>query len=143
MDSKMLFCGEFSTKLDSSNRFVIPSQLLRSLKDDDALVGYIHVKETCIRFYTQKLFDEMVTEVIKNSDKDSQPNIMRFFSMNSKIFDLDIRNRILLPRKFLEKTGIHDNVVIVGLGPRFEVWDADTYDEMISSVDFSDLIAPF
>lgn len=143
MDAKMLFCGEFSTKLDSSNRFVIPAQLLRALKDDDELVGYIHVKETCIRFYTRKLFDEMVAEVIKNSDKDFQPTMMRFFSMNSKIFDLDSRNRILLPRKFLEKTGIHDNIVLIGVGTRFEAWDAAAYEDMISGVDTSDLTVLF
>ena len=139
MSGKILFHGMYRKNLDSGNRLVIPSSFLKSLGDDQALVGYVHNNEKCIRFYSASTFEEMVEAVVKNYDENTRARVQRSFYMNSKYFEPDIRNRVALPQKFLDATGIHGSVAVIGVGTRFEVWDEDIYEDMISVVDASDL----
>lgn len=144
MSSKMLFFGEYRKKLDSGRRLVIPANLLKSLGEEPMLVGYIKPGENCIRFYDKTSFEEMVEEVVRNADETMKTRLMRHFYVNSRNFELDIRRRIRISDKFCDSTGINSNVVIVGIGTRFEVWDEETYDKAMSvAKDDENLVAPF
>ena len=135
MKLMMRFHGEFRKKLDSGNRIVIPARFLNALGDDPELVCYVHVKEKCIRFYEYSDFDNIIEEAFYQASDVDNSTIKRYIYMNSYSVKPDSRNRVIIPRKFLKKTGIHDDVVLVGLGSRFELWDMDTYLEMLSPVD--------
>lgn len=141
MGPRMLFMGEYRKKLESGSRLVIPSNMLKSFDVEPILIGYVKPGEKCIRFYDQATFDEMIEEVIKNADKELQPKLMRHFSMNSRTYELDMRKRITIPDKFCDMAGLKSNVVVVGVGTRFEIWDEENYDKIIS--DAGDITAPF
>lgn len=144
MSPNMLFFGEYRKKLDTGCRLVIPSNLLKHFEADPILVGYVKPGEKCIRFYDKISFEEMIEQVVKGADEEMQPKFMRHFSINSRTFELDNRKRVRIPDKFCNLTGLHSNVVIVGLGTRFEVWDEETYDEIMFDVgDIPNITAPF
>ncbi|MEO8205859.1 MAG: hypothetical protein ABI615_06730, partial [Chthoniobacterales bacterium] len=54
-----------------------------------------------------------------------QRPFMRWFYGNSQIVVADKQGRILLPEDHCKRTGLKENVVIIGGKSRFEIWSAE------------------
>lgn len=52
---------------------------------------------------------------------------------------IDASGRILIPRSFLEATGINQSIRFVGMGDTIEIWPADTVETM-NKEDFSQVL---
>ena len=55
--------------------------------------------------------------------------------------DIDSSGRITLKKDLRASVGIEKDVVLVGNTGHFEIWSAEDYDEMMDSIDLSDLFA--
>lgn len=54
---------------------------------------------------------------------------------NAQDIELDAAGRILLPAKLRERAGLDKEVVLVGQGNKFEIWDAATWEAQYASVE--------
>tara|TARA_Y100000991_G_scaffold206687_1_gene184029 strand:- start:472 stop:774 length:303 start_codon:yes stop_codon:yes gene_type:complete len=53
--------------------------------------------------------------------------ISLYFSEAEKI-PFDKEGRIIIPKRLLDHTSIKDQVLFVGLGPTFQIWEPKSYD---------------
>jgi MraZ protein len=131
---KMHFKGEYFHSIDSNNRVILPAKFKDSLYGE-AFVIYHKPSEQCLRLYVKSEWDDMITEIAFVDDGVDRTKIQRHFSLNSKEYELDAQGRFVLPQKFVDAVGLKKEIVTLGIGPRAEIWDKETYEAVVSSND--------
>ena len=63
----------------------------------------------------------------QNYSKDEYDLISLYFSEAEKI-PLDKDGRVILPKKLIKHAKISDQVLFVGLGPTFQIWEPNAYE---------------
>ena len=54
--------------------------------------------------------------------------------------EVDKQGRIALPDYLLEAAGMKRDIVLAGANAKMEIWDADTYNKTIESLDFDKIL---
>lgn len=122
-----MYIGTYYYKIDSKNRFSLPSQL----RNDFGGVGYItRGFEKCLFLFDEKTFQKEA-EKIAGLDYTKQVNreYIRLFAHEAERSEVDAQGRILLPLRHKESVGIGRQVVIVGSIDRIEIWQPERYKE--------------
>jgi|TARA_B100000287_G_C20673686_1_gene794412 MraZ protein len=125
-----IFLSTVINKMDSKCRVSVPSSFRNSLKDQ-SFKGIIAFPS-----YNDKSIDACGIERMENisnsldSDNYSQDEfdlISTYFGEAEKLpFDKD--GRVTLPKKLINHAQIVKNVMFVGLGPTFQMWNPESYE---------------
>ena len=125
-----LFLSTVINKMDSKCRVSVPSTFRNSLKDQ-SFKGIIAFPS-----YNDKSIDACGIERMENisnsldSDNYSRDEFdlisMYFGEAEQLPFDKD--GRIILPKKLINHAQIDKNVMFVGLGPTFQMWNPQSYE---------------
>lgn len=121
----MLFLGSVEYQMDDRNRVSIPP---RYREQFDAPAVMTSGKERCVAVYTQTGFDEAAS-VVRSLPVDSEEGrrARRFFFGHAFHQTRDSQGRLLVPRELVEYAGLNKDVVVIGLGEWFEIWDKATW----------------
>ncbi len=94
-----------------------------------------HKEGPCLRVLPPEEMAKMTRDIatMPNSDP-SKVVLKRFIGSKSEQVALDKSGRICLPENMAKEAGITNEVVLVGLIDRFEIWSPERY-EQISSTD--------
>ncbi|MCZ2108154.1 MAG: division/cell wall cluster transcriptional repressor MraZ [Dehalococcoidia bacterium] len=116
------FTGSVEYQLDDRNRVAVPP---RYRDHFDAPAMMTTGKETCIAVYTQAGFEE-ASERVEAIPPDTSEGrkARRFFYGNAFPVGKDAQGRFLIPKELVEYAGLKKDVMVVGLGKYFEIWDA-------------------
>lgn len=124
-----MFIGEFRGKIDDKGRVVIPSRLRKEFQLHDVKNVFItRGLENCLFVFPANIWNEQ-TEKLKNlpfTKGDPRAFTRLFFSgaFESKI---DRQGRILLPQNLSSFAGLVDDIVIIGVGDRLEIWSENNW----------------
>lgn len=127
------FIGDYTCKLDSKWRIVVPAVFRKEMQA--AQVGSFvlrrNIFESCIDVYPKSEWLKLVEELRMKLSPFNQEH-MRFrrgFFQGTLEVEMDANGRILIPRKMLDEVGIgKEDVVLVGLDSRIEIWDKIKYE---------------
>ena len=128
-----MFLGEFTHKVDSKNRIMMPSEFRENLKGDFYITKgpenslIIYTEEEFVK-QSQKL-DERINESKKNRA------IKRLFFSSTVKMSLDKQGRILLNKNLKDYSGIKDEAMIIGNNTTIELWDRERWQEYIDEVE--------
>jgi len=128
-----LFTGEYECKLDAKGRLTLPSKVKSKLPEvsGNQLVLSLGL-ETCIVVYPQVEYKKIYARIASlNEFNEEYRELQRSFFRRIAEVDLDGVGRILIPRQMTSYAGLQKQVILVGLGNRFEIWDANSYEENI------------
>ena len=134
-----VFTGDFLIKLDAKGRFLFPSAFVEQM-GSDGLRSFVVKKdifEKCLTIYTSTSWQERV-DVVKSrlNPFNRQHNVfLREFFKDTAEVTLDSTNRFQVPKRLLTDSGLKDDIIIIGLDDKIEVWDADTYNAARPSAD--------
>lgn len=119
------FTGSVEYQLDDRNRVAVPP---RYRDHFDAPAWMTTGKEQCIAVYTQAGFDEASERVEAiPADTKTGRDARRFFYGNAFPVGKDGQGRFLIPSALVEYAGLKKDVMVVGLGRYFEIWDTATW----------------
>lgn len=127
-----MFAGEFSCKLDDKGRFAVPSSLRErfSLPDNPDVKKAVLVKsqqEPCLWLYPVAYW-YAVLEHQRGHLSERESRLFMHYMVSEVIeAEIDRASRILIPRKLREHAGIEEEVMLVGLYDRLEIWGNDTW----------------
>jgi MraZ protein len=114
---------------------VVPVAIRKALSEagEEILVLQRNLHRRCINVFTKvqwvKMLSDFQTPYSLLSDRES--DFIREFSRGSAEVEPDESSgRILVPRKLLDWIGAMDEVVLVGQGARFELWEPKQYGEI-------------
>ncbi|NLC12579.1 MAG: division/cell wall cluster transcriptional repressor MraZ [Chloroflexi bacterium] len=128
-----MFYGRSTYNIDKKGRMTVPSKYREESPD-----GVVVTKglDGNLMVYAKETFDIFAESM--NSISITDPNLRSFrreILGNSAELTYDSAGRILIPIHLRKLAGIEENVIIVGSGQYFEIWDLDRLEAYESSSD--------
>jgi MraZ protein len=129
------FKGSYAYSVDAKGRVNIPAKLRKHISPEanDTFVvtrGY----EQCLFLYPLDEWTTLEQSIRKLSPSNSQD---RFFTRTLLQYaiesQLDSQSRISIPRELLQFSGIVDQVLILGVLERIELWNPRTHEAYLRS----------
>lgn len=128
-----MFLGEFTHKLDSKNRIMIPSEFREDLTEEFFITKG---PENSLVIYTKDEFDKQSVRLdnLINENKKNRAIKRLFFSSTIKT-SLDKQGRVLLNKNLRDYANIESEAMIIGNNTTIELWDVDTWQAYINEVE--------
>lgn len=113
--------GTHPYQMDPKGRVSLPSKW-RDVFDDGA---YITLgQDNCLYAYPRDEWERRAGEARERPLSDAQSrHYGRMFFGGAEEVTLDAQGRLVVPRRLREKAGLRQEVVVVGVFERLEIWD--------------------
>ena len=130
---KWVFVSAFAFKggpvltLDGKGRITVPARwrdVLMSAVQGQMMVSKSHVR--CLSLFPRPVWDQF--EARLNALPASADGLRRLYIGSATEAAIDGASRLLLPPELRAWAGLEREVVFMGLGNRFELWDKARYD---------------
>ncbi|MBI4802346.1 MAG: division/cell wall cluster transcriptional repressor MraZ [Elusimicrobia bacterium] len=123
--------GEYSYVLDSKNRMFIPARFREVLHKEDKNYFMLSIGlDRCLYLFLPSKWEELIAhsaEIFKSENKEEQRAFKRFFFGNAADAQLDEQGRILVPQNQKKYASLKKQIMILGVGNKAEIWDAQTW----------------
>lgn len=135
-----MFAGEFSCKLDDKGRFAVPA----SLRDRFALPGNAAVRkavlvksqqEPCLWLFPLPHWHALLELQQQRLSEGESRLFMHYMVSEVLEIEIDRASRLLIPRKMREDAGIGEDIVLLGMYDRLEVWSSSTWQQHLSQLE--------
>ena len=125
----MSFIGQFPVRLDAKNRAFMPAGFRRLLQQtgDQTLVIRKDYFENCLVVYPASQWQQEIAGVRARLNRfdGNQQMVYRKLVSEAQEVQLDSNGRMLLPKTLLEKVGIKQDILFVGMEQTIEIWASD------------------
>ncbi|MDH3310888.1 MAG: division/cell wall cluster transcriptional repressor MraZ [Gammaproteobacteria bacterium] len=123
-----MFRGVNTLSLDSKGRMAIPTryrdQLARACNGLMVLTINAFDSDHCLLLYPQPEWEEIERKIMKLSSFNKQTRkLQRMLVGHATECEMDGNGRILLVPPLREFSGLNKEVVLIGQGNKFEIWD--------------------
>jgi MraZ protein len=128
------FTGTYYYTLDPKGRIIIPSPLREVLfaKYGSSKIYITNASfDKCLHIYPEAEWS-LLEEKVKGkpmTDKALQYFMRRVFSAAVRC-EMDKNGRVMVPYELRQNAGIENDIVIVGLMDRLELWDKQRWDDV-------------
>ncbi len=127
-----MFRGVNSIHVDDKGRLSIPPRYRCRLQSDGKgeLIVTIDTEALCLLLYPVAEWEiiEKKIEALPSFNKAAR-RIQRLLIGHATEVELDSHGRILLPPPLREYAGLQKNIMLVGQGKKFEIWDEARWHE--------------
>ena len=118
-----MLIGEYNHSLDAKGRVNFPARLR-----DDLGESFIITKglDNCLFVYRMSEW-ELLEQRMRELPTNQASIIQRFLFAGAVEVSPDKQGRVLIPQNLREHAGLKENVTIVGVSVRAEIWDSDRW----------------
>ena len=129
-----MFKGQFLHSIDSKGRLSLPARLRKNVAEDadNTFVMTLGI-DKCIEIYPKdqwKLIEEKLLKL--NFFDQREARFIRMMLQNAQEDTMDAQSRILIPQSLLDYAGIKNEVLILGVLKKIELWDNNVYNSYVS-----------
>lgn len=120
------FRGRYSLKADAKGRVALPTSVRDTLGSRTKLVitNSLYKNLPHLDVYTMKRWEALEGEIDQlPSLRPEVQAFQRFYLASGTPVDVDGQGRALIPYELRQYAQIKSDIVIVGMGDRFEIWD--------------------
>jgi MraZ protein len=129
----MVFFGEFEVSVTSGSRIALPKKIREILNEKQVIItkGF----GSCLSGYDRLDWEKRARELLNVSllDKEHIDKRRKLFSSATQL-ELDEQGRILLPKNLQSFAEIKNNVLIVGVGDHFEIWQKTKWEKYMEEI---------
>lgn len=126
------FLGEYELKVDTKNRIALPAALRKEFDEMNHFV-ISRALDKCLNFYPIDAWREVEAELEKlNPFVKKERDFARFVRGGATEVILDGQGRLVLPKRLMAYADISSEMILLGNGNLFEMWDLATYEAMLS-----------
>ena len=119
----MSFIGQFPARLDTKNRLFLPAGFRRILQQSGQQTFMVRdYFENCLVIYPMSQWQEDWRRSVPGSTVSMPPNRWFIANWSPAGTSVDANGRILLPKHMLERVGIEQDVLFVGMEQTIEIW---------------------
>ena len=122
-----MFLGSFKTYFSGKNRLILPKRFRKELGNEDKF--YILLGENGeIWGFDARNWSKLAESILKFplSSKEGRVKRLRLFPKAEEC-SLDSQGRFILPQEFMEMVNFRKEVLIIGAGDHFEIWDLNLW----------------
>jgi MraZ protein len=118
-----VFLGEFQHTIDEKGRLAVPAKFRAPLSDGLVVTRGL---DRCLYLWTIEQWQQMAERLAKLPMMQGDARrVARHFFSGAVDVKLDKLGRIILPQFLREYAGLGDEVVVVGVYSRIEIWSKD------------------
>ncbi len=125
----MSFIGQFPVRLDAKNRAFMPAAFRHLLQQaaEQTLVLRKDYFENCLVVYPASQWQQEIAGVRARLNRfdGNQQMVYRKLVSEAQEVQLDSNGRLLLPQALLDKVGIRQDALFVGMEQTIEIWNPD------------------
>ncbi|MDQ3100517.1 MAG: division/cell wall cluster transcriptional repressor MraZ [Bacteroidota bacterium] len=135
--------GEYELRSDAKGRLMLPSGLRKQLAGE-VEKGFVinrDVFKPCLVLYPMVEW-EQTQSMMRRLNRFVEKNLefIRRFMNGATQVELDASGRLLLPKSLTDHAGIKNDVVMIGMVDRVEIWSKEKHSKMLrESVDLTAL----
>ncbi|MBQ7179964.1 MAG: division/cell wall cluster transcriptional repressor MraZ [Bacteroidaceae bacterium] len=135
----MRFTGNIDAKVDEKGRVFVPSSFRKILlrEESQGLILRRDVFQRCLVLFPQEVWDEQVNAITARTnmfDRQGRDALRRFVA-GAESITLDSGGRMLIPRRYLEESGIQNEVRFIGVDNTIEIWSRQAAEALLSEPD--------
>ena len=135
-----MFRGHSHRSIDPKGRLMLPPDF-REILDAGGSGGKLVLTkyDGCVVGYSLSEWNQVQAKFtqIKNPSRQIR-NFMRVFIGGSEVLELDRQGRVLIPQSLRAYARLDKEVILVGVGIKFEIWNREAFEE-IEAQDFDDV----
>lgn len=122
-----MFLGTFIHTIDKKNRLILPTKIVTKLSENVVVSkGF----DGCLELRSSADFELYSAKLMNLSANKSQSRILvRQLLANASELTIDKQNRILIPSNLLQECQISNEVTIIGVGNKLEIWPTRLYQQ--------------
>ena len=127
-----LFLGEYDHALDERGRVTLPKKIRQELNESDVVLsrGF----DACIFGFDKESWEKEATKQLEAPVTEEKARaIRRYMFAGAEKLEVDKLGRILLPTLLKEYAHINRDVMVIGAGDHFEIWDTKAWKEYSSA----------
>lgn len=136
----MSFQGRFNLKMDEKGRFKLPSPFLgldqsKSTSSQFMVTNAFYKSEKCLDLYPVKEWEKLVktTNQLPQFDQHVQA-FQRFYISSAQSVEMDKNDRLLIPTQLRQFSGLEDQIVVIGMGSKMEVWNQSSWEKVFTEI---------
>lgn len=127
-----LFLSTFAKKIDKKGRVSVPAQFRTALTDESfgGIIVYSSFINSCVEACGMSRIEKL-SEGIDDLDpfSDERDAFATAVLGGSSQLQFDSEGRVTLPPELTENAGITDEVIFIGKGQTFEVWEPKAFEK--------------
>ncbi|MDD2823032.1 MAG: division/cell wall cluster transcriptional repressor MraZ [Candidatus Daviesbacteria bacterium] len=129
-----MFLGEYQTKFSGQGRIVLPKKFRKELINGKEIVlsrGF----DGCIWGYSVTGFTkEAERQLAISPTEEGARHLRRYLFSGAEETILDEQGRFIIPKQLIDYANITDEVVLIGTGDHFEIWNPKKWNELINKI---------
>lgn len=122
-----MLLGTYKPNLIGKNRLALPTKLRNEISGNRIVlaVGF----DQCVLGFEEKKWQEVTAADLGRPLSDSEGrNLRRKMFAGAEVIDLGVQGRFVIPEEIAEYAGIKKEIVIIGAGDHFEIWDKNRWE---------------
>ena len=124
-----MFLGTFKPKLIDKGRLALPKKIREELKSRKVVltIGF----DKCIFGFDERDWEKIVSPELERplfSDAEGR-QLRRKMCAEAMVFKLGAQGRFVLPERMMKYAGIKAQLVLIGAGDHFEIWEKDEWEK--------------
>ncbi|WP_437229505.1 division/cell wall cluster transcriptional repressor MraZ [Planctomicrobium sp. SH661] len=132
----MAFTGTHVRTLDDKCRLAIPKSFRDAFCADAATTATVIIApetERALALFSEGQFQLRAEEVrsFAKNNQDARTYLRLYFSQAESV-EIDKQGRIRLPERLMEFAGLQQDVVLLGVNDRVEVWDRSRWEQFMN-----------
>jgi MraZ protein len=129
-----VFLGEYFVKFTGSGRVVLPKKIRSEIEGSEIILsrGF----DNCIWGFSRLGFEIEARKQLEVPATEMRArNLRRYLFSASLDVELDRQNRFVIPGNLLKYANITKEVVIVGAGDHFEIWNQKAWETHLKKIE--------
>ena len=121
-----MLIGEYQHSLDAKGRISFPSKLREALGASFVVTKGLDNCLFVYRLEDWKVLEEKTAQLLTSKAR----QIQRFLFAGAALVEPDKQGRVLLPQKLREHANLGDDVTVIGVSTRVEIWDTERWNAL-------------
>ncbi len=131
-----LFLSSYFNKVDKKGRVSVPAPFRAELErlEQNGFIAFPHTEHACIEGWDRGRIGQLADAMDDFSPLSPEYDALGSVLGKARELPFDPEGRIILPAYLLEHSGITDNVLFIGRGKSFQIWNPEKHAEFDASV---------
>lgn len=139
--------GRFECRIDAKARVSLPAALRSQLSSKSAqlvITTGLFKQKKCLDVYPEEEWKKLEKQIAALPSLRAEVQAyQRFYLSSGQIVEVDGQHRILIPPALRKFADLAEELVVIGMGGKFEIWSASVWTELHNelSTQFEDIQA--
>lgn len=126
-----MLLGTYTPKIDAKGRVALPAKMRAQLGRGMVMA---RGQERCVYVLLQREFRRIAMQMQKTSmGSRAAREYLRMFLSGAIDQDPDKQGRVLIPQMLRDYAGLGDEIVIIGVGTRAEIWNKQAWEDYLTA----------